>query len=117
GQTFSLALIDLAGLEEAIDRVGQAGGDQILRDVATILKAHTRVIDAVFRLGPDDFAIVMPGTAHDGAKILAERCRAHITEAKLDDRIVASFGVVEAAGETADELVARANAALAADKQ
>ncbi|MCX5746687.1 MAG: sensor domain-containing diguanylate cyclase [Proteobacteria bacterium] len=117
GQTFSLALLNLAGFTTAVDLFGQATGDQILRDIATVLKAHTRVIDTCFRLGGDEFAIVMPGTPLDGAKIVAERCRAHIVDAKLaESAITASFGVVEAEGEVLAELIERANAALLADK-
>jgi len=118
GQSFSLALLDLDGFQTASDRLGVATGEQILRDIAAILKAQTRVIDACFRLSGDEFAVVMPGTALEGACILAERCRAQITEAKLGDNgITSSFGVVESTGEVAaDELVTRALAALAADK-
>ncbi len=117
GHSFSLAMIDLAGLEQVNDRQGQAAGDEILREIATILKKHTRVIDACFRLGGDEFAIVMPGTSLEGAKILAERFRAHIAEAKLSDATVtSSFGVVEASDETPAEIHARANLALEADK-
>ena len=47
GHSFSLALVKLAGLETAIDRLGQAAGDEMLREVATILKQHTRMIDAL----------------------------------------------------------------------
>ena len=117
GHSFSLALLDLDGLEVANDRFGQAAGDAILRDVATILKKHTRVIDACFRLGGDEFAIVMPGTALSGAKILAARFDGHIADAKLaDGTVTSSFGVVEASDEGSDALIERARAALLAVK-
>ena len=116
GHSFSLAMLDLDGLENINDRLGQAAGDEVLREIATILRKHTRVIDACFRLSSDEFAIVMPGTSLDGARILAERFRGHVSEARLSG-ITASFGVVEAAAETPESLVERANAALEADKR
>lgn len=119
GQSFSLAVLHLHGFRAATDRLGQATGDQILRDVAGILKAQTRVIDACFRIANEEFAIVMPGTSPEGANILADRCRAQIAEAGLGDRTIhSSFGVVAATNETeADELITRASQALATDKE
>jgi diguanylate cyclase (GGDEF)-like protein len=116
--SFSLALLELGGLESAIDRHGQAAGDEAIVEIAQILKRHTRAIDACFRIAADAVAIVLPGTSLDGARILVERCRAHIGEARpLEGAIKASFGTIEAvAGETAEQITARVNAALAADK-
>jgi diguanylate cyclase (GGDEF)-like protein len=114
GHSFSLTIIDLAGLETANDRFGQAAADEALRVIANILKRHTRVIDACFRLAADELAIVMPGTSLEGARIVADRCRAQILDAKLcEDVIAPRFGIVEAKDEEADGLVARATAALA----
>lgn len=117
GHSFSLALLDLDGVETAIDRHGQAAGDDALREVAGILRRHTRVIDAAFRVAADDFAIVMPGTSLEGARIVAGRCRSHIRDARLfDGTLVQSFGIVEAGDESADQLFARASASATADK-
>jgi len=118
GHSFSLALLELGGLETAIDRHGQAAGDVAVHEIATILKNHTRAIDGCFRITADEIAIVLPGTSLEGARILVERCRAHLAQARpLDGSISAAFGVIEAsAGETADELGGRANAAVAADR-
>ena len=117
GHSFSLALVQLAGLEAAIDRRGQAAGDEMLRRIATILKAHTRMIDGCFRIGADELAIVMPGTSREGAQIVVERCRAHGVESRACDPAVRlSFGVVAAEHETAAQIIARAAAALAHDK-
>jgi diguanylate cyclase (GGDEF)-like protein len=119
GQSFSLALLDLDGFNVANDRFGEAAGDELLRNIATILNTHTRVMDAAFRLGGDEFAILMPGTALDGAKTFTERCRQYIKDAKLcDGTVTASFGVVEAAEkETLAGLTERADTALRDDKK
>jgi len=117
GHSFSLALVQLDGLEAAIDRRGQAAGDEMLRRIATILKEHTRMIDGCFRVRADELAIVMPGTSLEGARVVSERCRAHSAEAKAcDGGVRLGFGVVAAEEESADQIVARAGAALAHDK-
>jgi diguanylate cyclase (GGDEF)-like protein len=118
GHSFSLAMVKLDGLESANDRLGQAVGDEMLRRLATILKAHTRMIDGCFRVRADELAIVMPGTSLEGARIVTERCRAHAIESRVcDPSVRLGFGVVAAAEdtsaeETAVEITARANAAL-----
>ncbi|MDQ3364521.1 MAG: sensor domain-containing diguanylate cyclase [Myxococcota bacterium] len=118
GHSFSLAFLELGGLETAIDRLGQAAGDEAVRDIATILKKHTRAIDGCFRIAAGAVAIVLPGTSLEGAAILVERCRAQIAKARpCDGAVVASFGVIEAiAGETSEMIAQRANAAVSADR-
>jgi diguanylate cyclase (GGDEF)-like protein len=112
--SFSLAMIKLDGLETAIDRLGQAAGDEMLRRLAKILKQHTRMIDGCFRILADELAIVMPGTSLDGARIVADRCRTHSTESKACDSAVRlGFGIVAAVAEdTPAGITARANAVL-----
>jgi diguanylate cyclase (GGDEF)-like protein len=118
GHSFSLAMLSLGGLDAANDRVGQAAGDEALRHAVNVLQDHTRVIDDCFRISAGELAIVMPGTSLEGARTLVERCRTRIKEANLCNGLVtAAFGVVEAREESSDDLVARAFAALAADKQ
>jgi diguanylate cyclase (GGDEF)-like protein len=113
GHSFSLAMVRLVGLESVVDRAGQQTADELLKEVAGILEQHSRAIDACFRIAANELAIVMPGTSLEGAGVLADRVRAHITGAKLGDgHVRLSIGVVAAADETAPDLTARAHAAL-----
>jgi diguanylate cyclase (GGDEF)-like protein len=113
GHSFSLAMVRLVGLESVVDRAGQRAADELLKEVARILEGHSRAIDACFRIAANELAIVMPGTSLEGARVLTDRVRAHIADAKLVDGVVRlSIGVVAAADESTAELTARAHAAL-----
>ncbi len=115
--SFILALVKLSGLEAAVDRLGQVAGDDMLCKVAGVLRQHTRMIDGCFRITADELAIVMPGTALEGARIVAERCREHARESRiLDAAVRVGCGVVAAeATESIDDIVHRASAGLHAD--
>jgi diguanylate cyclase (GGDEF)-like protein len=119
GHSFSLAMLDLEGFESAVDRHGQAAADEALREIARIIRSNTRAIDACFRIASDELAIVMPGTSLEGAVTVAERCRAQLESLRPFGGIIGGFvGVVQAGpDDTADALAARANTAVAADKQ
>jgi len=119
GHSFSLAMLDLAGFESAVDRHGQAAADEALREIARIIRSNTRAIDACFRIASDELAIVMPGTGLEGATTVAERCRAQLAELRPCDGMIGCFvGVVEAsASDVADTLATRASTAVTADKQ
>lgn len=62
GGTFSLVLIDLDGFKSVNDTLGHAEGDKALVLMADILRANTRKSDLVFRIGGDEFVVLMPNT-------------------------------------------------------
>jgi len=113
GHSFSLALLELERFESAIDRVGQAAGDEMLKKIASVIKQQTRMIDGCFRIGAAELAIVMPGTSLGGARVVCERSRANIVDLLADTPVTLIFGVVEAMDESAESLSARAKQALA----
>ncbi len=71
----SLALIDVDFLKNVNDSKGHPMGDQVLKEVAELLKNGVRTTDVVCRYGGDEFAIILPHTDAQGAKELAEKIR------------------------------------------
>jgi diguanylate cyclase (GGDEF)-like protein/PAS domain S-box-containing protein len=66
--------VDLDGFKEVNDRHGHEWGDRVLQDVASLLEASVRSSDTVFRLGGDEFTILLEDLAgpHD-AIVVAQR--------------------------------------------
>lgn len=94
GTPFSLLYLDLDGFKAVNDREGHAAGDRALALFAEVLRATLRTADAPARIGGDEFAAVIEGTA-EAALPVAERLRA-ATEAAMRARgwpITASIGV------------------------
>ena len=60
-----VAVIDLNNLKPLNDRHGHAAGDAALKIVARSLRTHFRVTDPLFRIGGDEFAVVMVGCGED----------------------------------------------------
>ena len=71
----ALAMFDLDGLKEINDASGHEAGDEVLRQVARRALATVRAADDVFRVGGDEFGIVVDGDA-DVAERVAHRVRA-----------------------------------------
>jgi diguanylate cyclase (GGDEF)-like protein len=73
-------LLDLDRFREINDRLGFAGGDQLLAEVAARLKRRLRASDTVARVGPDEFAVLLSqvGSGQDAA-LVAERLLAEVS--------------------------------------
>ena len=114
----SLALVvgDLDHFKRLNDHRGHQAGDAVLTRVGAILRSSVRIVDAVARLGGEEFVLLLPDTDEDGARVLAERIRNHVENAFRDESpaITISFGVAVFSDETdtPDRLLAAADAAL-----
>jgi diguanylate cyclase (GGDEF)-like protein len=117
GHTLSLCVLDLDGFKGVNDELGHPAGDQVLRSVAEILD-ESRVSDDCFRIGGDEFAIIMPETTPRDARVAAERIAAEVIEAGLAGGAVGvSFGIAGTADPDAEALLATADAELLAAKR
>ena len=80
GHPVALLMIDLDHFKSINDRLGHAGGDAVLRSFASTAQTVMRQDDIFGRVGGEEFAALLPQTTPDGARVLAERLRRHITQ-------------------------------------
>jgi diguanylate cyclase (GGDEF)-like protein len=96
-QQLALVILDVHKLKEVNDRRGHLLGDQILQLAATTLRKTMRASDFAFRIGGDEFALLLPETDPEQANTLCRRIRAQyendIREMKLDVAVTLDFGI------------------------
>ncbi|RME32789.1 MAG: sensor domain-containing diguanylate cyclase [Gammaproteobacteria bacterium] len=73
GEDLCVVLLDLDFFKVINDSYGHAMGDEVLVDVAAMLKEQTREGDILARFGGEEFIIALPSTGIEGARPLAER--------------------------------------------
>ncbi|WP_305045421.1 diguanylate cyclase [Geoalkalibacter sp.] len=95
----SILLFDFDHFKAVNDQFGHQGGDEVLRQSAACVRETLRQdLDWTVRYGGEEFLVVLPETALDGALIVAERLRQclaarDITTAKGTLRVTASIGI------------------------
>jgi diguanylate cyclase (GGDEF)-like protein len=82
-QKFALLMIDIDHFKILNDTFGHHVGDQLLRDVTSILMKDMREVDTVARYGGEEFVIILPETTETGAVFVAQRLRRAVDQAKF----------------------------------
>jgi diguanylate cyclase (GGDEF)-like protein len=120
GQALSLLLADIDDFKRINDTRGHAAGDEVLREVADLLRSSLRLFDTCARYGGEEFAIVMPGASSEIAHTVAERVRRRVeARFRLDaPGVTVSLGAATLrADDGGDDLVIAADMALLAAKR
>jgi two-component system, cell cycle response regulator len=126
GMPLSLAVLDLDHFKRVNDVYGHAAGDDVLRAVAQVAQSALRQEDRVFRIGGEEFIVLLPHTELDEAARIAERLleslRTHPVAADTcagGIKMTASAGVAafDDADADARALFSRADAALYSAKR
>ena len=111
-------MIDIDFFKKVNDTYGHASGDEVLRTVASVIKAQLRESDIPARYGGEEFAVLLPYTHIDEAKIVGERLRKAVEETtvsldNLNINVTISMGLAEfRQDESGEELFAQADKAL-----
>ena len=112
-------MIDLDHFKKYNDTYGHQAGDEVLAKMGPIFLECVREVDYAARYGGEEFLILLPQTDLTGAVEVAERIRSRVAEENMDRKDTKisgtlSFGVAEYPkhGDTADTLIAAADAAL-----
>jgi diguanylate cyclase (GGDEF)-like protein len=119
GLSHALLLCDLDHFKRVNDQLGHAAGDAVLQDVAYTMRATLQAGDTIYRIGGEEILVILPGAGREDALEIAERLRRDVRERRpVGVQVTISIGVAvsEPALVDADDLVARADAALYAAK-
>jgi diguanylate cyclase (GGDEF)-like protein len=106
-----LVIVDLHRFKEVNDKYGHPKGDDVLRAAATTLKKALRTSDSAFRIGGDEFALLLPQTDADQTLALSRRVEVVFAETLQDLQLSISvnmdYGVATFPqdGEQADQLI------------
>ncbi|MGZ4817414.1 MAG: sensor domain-containing diguanylate cyclase [Terriglobales bacterium] len=122
---FALLMIDIDFFKQLNDNYGHHVGDQVLRDVGSILMKDMREVDTVARYGGEEFVIVLPETSAPGAMLVAQRLRRAVEQTRFfagspraTEHLTISIGVgvFDVDAQFKRELIEAADAALYAAK-
>ncbi|MBN2887552.1 MAG: GGDEF domain-containing protein, partial [Chromatiaceae bacterium] len=116
GTSFAVLLCDVDYFKRINDTFGHQAGDQVLVELAGLLKSTMRQSDQVGRWGGEEFMLILPETSLDAALTLAERLRLLVSQHSFPGgaaSVTISVGVsAYRADDTQESLTERADQAL-----
>jgi diguanylate cyclase (GGDEF)-like protein len=119
----ALIMCDVNNFKQVNDRYGHLMGDEVLGQVASILKECVRGSDHVVRYGGDEFLLILPETSHEGSRVVRERINERVAEWERSHRVCdvpisVSMGMyLHATGQTPEQDIAEADARMYLEKQ
>ncbi|HKV31340.1 MAG TPA: GGDEF domain-containing protein [Candidatus Dormibacteraeota bacterium] len=124
GRRMAVMMMDVDGFKTVNDRLGHGMGNELLKEVANLLRFAVRVGDEPYRFGGDEFVLLLSDADGDGARIVATRIQEiyrSMGQTLRGTDVQVSFGIGIAVfpddGATPEVLLARADEALYAAKR
>ncbi|MDP5253442.1 MULTISPECIES: GGDEF domain-containing protein [unclassified Vibrio] len=113
GQPLSLIILDIDHFKAINDQHGHQVGDQCLIKLASILKQQLRGEEHVYRIGGEEFSVIVPGCEQAKAQVLAERLRASVEAMSFSPAVTISVGLGQYQnGESLENWISRVDRAL-----
>lgn len=118
GHQLAIVILDLKKLKEVNDVHGHLRGDHVLKMAATTLRNSLRASDSAFRIGGDEFVLLLPQTDAEQADTLCRRLRtqyeSELAPMNLGIGVTLDFGIAvfPEAGEKKDDLMSLADSRL-----
>jgi diguanylate cyclase (GGDEF)-like protein len=119
-ESVALVLLDLDHFKRVNDEFGHERGDAVLRDAAYEVRKSLRTFELAYRMGGEEFLLLLPGTDLENGLDIAERIRVRLALARPGDlQLTLSAGVAAAAGDQVsyERLFRAADAALLGAKR
>jgi two-component system, cell cycle response regulator len=91
-RNFSIILFDIDNFKLINDNFGHSMGDEVLKILSDLLKVNVRKEDTLCRVGGEEFIIVLPDTASEGARNVAEKIRIAFNDETLNENKLSLSG-------------------------
>jgi diguanylate cyclase (GGDEF)-like protein len=107
GRAFAAIALDIDHFKRVNDSHGHEVGDQVLRQLAELMRRCCREGDLLCRTGGEEFLMMLPGASLEVAAVVAERLRVTVQDTPLEPvgAVTISLGVARWDGEAGDEPV------------
>jgi diguanylate cyclase (GGDEF)-like protein len=105
-------MLDVDHFKQFNDSYGHPAGDRLLKEAAAVWQTHVRTVDHLARYGGEEFIVLLPDAGADQAQQILDRMRVATPLGQTFSAGIATWRPEE----SADELLARADAALYAAK-
>jgi len=111
---FAVLLLDLDELKKTNDRYGHTVGSRALCRLGDVLRLHCRAIDTAARYGGDEFAVILPETTAEAARVVASRIHDELARDNEQPPLSVSIGVANypEGGQTIEDLLRTADREL-----
>lgn len=113
---FSMIIFDIDFFKRVNDNYGHLVGDKVLKELGSLVISNIRGVDTAFRIGGEEFALILKNTSLNNAVIVADKLRKVVEQGLKtikDQTITISLGVTQVInGDTTDSIYTRADTCL-----